>query len=771
MIPEYVAQIAMALDALRIHGNASYSWYGVQHRVLPNRVRSLLDEQDLRSCLLSAVEARLYEHFYSIGGLDSEVERLHFTSSEAATARFIRSLSDANYGSGHFDPGWCVLARHGNSVTITKDGLRFVADAGDCESDAPLIQGMNVSLRTAKECFRMTPGFYLVLGNAPGPVHGSSDCLVRLYWNVTAEGAVPLVRDLTQLLNDRNINFRLKTLRNPAAYQRCDAAVLYFSKSALFSVWDGLEETYVRLSEHLRTSVPAMTKPLAPGLGLAEDPAASTSFGLHRCGLIAEGAVSSAKARAAERRLQSVRERFAREGLDMDHPYLGPGSKDVYPTITPSSKVSRASGASNAERSELLEAAVSVGRALSDCAVFGDGEACTWVGYRAMPSSADSARASWFGSIGPCLYDGNSGVAWLLSELYTLTHDEELGRCAAAATRAAIASAHALPSSLFSGWMGVAVSAAYVARNLRSLELRDASVELLNRLDDCGQTFGSDLLSGRAGIVVGLLLLKTLLPIDGLAEVAAAQGQLLIEDAEKSHIGGRAWRSDRGPARSSLTGLSHGASGVALALTRLSEATGRSEFMDVARKEVLYERSLFNPFYRNWPDLRGVRSRARKPEHQYRFPTYWCYGAPGIGVSRTAAWRHTRQDDYLEEARVALRSTFDWTSRAFAQNSELGCLCHGILGNALVLKDADTLGVPSDAAEQRDLPRVIAGQVARSILDEKTLFGTSVKNVDVPSLMLGFAGVGHYMLSFIDDPAADRFVSPLSLSTRSEDPP
>ena len=134
--------------------------------------------------------------------------------------------------------------------------------------------------------------------------------------------------------------------------------------------------------------------------------------------------------------------------------------------------------------------------------------------------------------------------------------------------------------------MGVAVSAAYVARNLGSPELRDASVELLNRLDDCGQTFGSDLLSGRAGIVVGLLLLKTLLAMDGLAEAAAAQGQLLIEDAEKSHIGGRAWRSDRGPARSSLTGLSHGASGVALALTRLSEATGRSEFMDVARKEV-----------------------------------------------------------------------------------------------------------------------------------------------------------------------------------------
>ena len=29
-----------------------------------------------------------------------------------------------------------------------------MADAGDCESDAPLIQGMNVSLRTAKECLK-----------------------------------------------------------------------------------------------------------------------------------------------------------------------------------------------------------------------------------------------------------------------------------------------------------------------------------------------------------------------------------------------------------------------------------------------------------------------------------------------------------------------------------------------------------------------------------------------------------------------------------------
>ena len=51
-----------------------------------------------------------------------------------------------------------------------------------------------------------------------------------------------------------------------------------------------------------------MTKALAPGLGIAEDPGEGNSFGLHRCGLIAEGLLRAREAGQASpsRRLATV---------------------------------------------------------------------------------------------------------------------------------------------------------------------------------------------------------------------------------------------------------------------------------------------------------------------------------------------------------------------------------------------------------------------------------------------------------------------------------
>jgi hypothetical protein len=223
----YLSQLDAALDSLQIYRSHGYSWGGIHHRILPGKFRSSLTEEDVRSCLVSAIEARLYRNFYCVGTVQADIEKLLAPSSHAATLGFVQMLSDANHGADHFDPGWCVLSTSGKSVTIMKDGLRVTADVSDFRSNDPIIQGVTVSLRTAKECFGMTPGFYLAIGSVPGSVRGSAETLVRLYWNVTAAGAIRVVDELTRLLNNRSISFRLKALRDPSTYHRCDSVVLY----------------------------------------------------------------------------------------------------------------------------------------------------------------------------------------------------------------------------------------------------------------------------------------------------------------------------------------------------------------------------------------------------------------------------------------------------------------------------------------------------------------------------------------------------------------
>jgi class II lanthipeptide synthase len=344
----YLSQFGAVVEALRVQGSNSYSWRGSNYKVLPANISAILDEQDHRACLLSAIEVRLYSDFYCVGGVRADSQSVLAVSSQGATLQFVRALSDVNHGVDHYDPGWCILSASGNSLTIVKDSLRLIADVGDCQSDGPIVEGATVSLRTSKECFGMTPGFYLVVGSRAGAVKGSANTLVRLYWNVTPGGAIKLVDQLTQLLNHREIAFRLKVLRDPTAYQRCDAAVLYLSKEAALCIWDEVSQTYESVSQCIKNYIPAMTKQLAPGLGLAEDPGSSTSFGLHRCGLIGEGLVRAAqeKIRARSGRLKFISNRFAEEGVDVARPYLNRGSEDDYPTIKRHPKSRRNQGSS-----------------------------------------------------------------------------------------------------------------------------------------------------------------------------------------------------------------------------------------------------------------------------------------------------------------------------------------------------------------------------------------------------------------------------------------
>jgi hypothetical protein len=143
---------------------------------------------------------------------------------------------------------------------------------------------------------------------------------IRVYWNVPASGAARLVRMLTSRLNAMELPFELKVAAHPRAFHRCDAAVLYLAPDPFLAARETLLQ--VAGETRLRAPVPALTYRLTPGVGLAEDVRDGSSFGTHRCTVLAEAIL-----RAHHERLEplpTVSAHFADAGLALDTPYLDP---------------------------------------------------------------------------------------------------------------------------------------------------------------------------------------------------------------------------------------------------------------------------------------------------------------------------------------------------------------------------------------------------------------------------------------------------------------
>ena len=247
---------------------------------------------------------------------------------------FVARLSAANAGTGTYEAGWVVRQLEPDgSIAVEKDGLtvwalphEFIPDAGGVEV------GRGGWLRIGKEQRHLTPGFYFAFGDAL-PRGRDTQAVVRIYWHVTAAGAPPLVRAITRELNARGVPFHFKTLADPQQYCRADAAVLYMPKPAYADARQPLIRVVGLVKPWLRPEVPLMTKALAAGVGLAEDPGdVESSFGQHRCRLVARSLWRSFEAgrTAADERLADARAYFAQHGLDPRRLYLQPGSRDCY---------------------------------------------------------------------------------------------------------------------------------------------------------------------------------------------------------------------------------------------------------------------------------------------------------------------------------------------------------------------------------------------------------------------------------------------------------
>lgn len=318
----YAAQAATALAAIELRPPDGFLWFG--------RREAIGDGTDsVRERLVRRVAERLHGDFFSAGR--PRPRRHGRATAPDDGGEFVRALSQANGGHGAWQDGWHAAGPEGDAAlrVVRPDGLALVAPAEHVRAAGDPVAGAPAAVLLSKELRGLSPGCYIALGDSGSP---AGDELAGLYWSVAAAGAVTLVARATYALNGAGLAFTLELLDNPARYGRGDAAVLVLARADVAAARKLLRPLLRALGPHLTGAAPPFTKPLARGLALAEQPAGAVRFGEHRCRLLAEAIVAAGEAgsRTLERRLAAVRERFAAAGLDLDTPYLQPGSRDAY---------------------------------------------------------------------------------------------------------------------------------------------------------------------------------------------------------------------------------------------------------------------------------------------------------------------------------------------------------------------------------------------------------------------------------------------------------
>jgi hypothetical protein len=738
----HVEVLTATIDALRFPSAASATWFGQPVIRIASFLRREMTPQLTRISLEYLLHLHLYENVYC-PGTPTRVRADPVELAETARTAFVERLSAANLGSGRWEAGWqlirvtedaFVVRRHGIQVS-TKHALRHP------QGGAPQEIGGEVSLRQSKELTSVSPGFYVAIGDQGSPVEGASG-LIRWYWNLTPAGAETFVRLFTKSLNQAGLAFQLKVLSNPTTYWRCDAGVLYAARQDHQAVEEVVGSLLPRLRIYLKDAVPAFTKRLAPGVGVAEDPGGGDSFGQSRCKILASGLVRAQQNgdRTIAARLQTVVDHFDEQGISMSTPHVNRGSSDVYTLPAPGvgARTAPARRALETTEADHFGMAVAVGRRLCTQAIW-HGSECTWIGRApAANHGAGDGTEVTYRPIDAHLYAGTAGVAWFLGELSVASADEQHSDTALGAIRHALrvtedAGQGAL-IGLFEGAVGVALVAARLGLILKAPDLAERAWVLLKRVRSGRGDMGADLLGGAAGAVIGLLVARQLVDQPALNDLAASLGEHLLRTAEET-AGGSSWRWNAQACFRNPTGYSHGTAGITHALLELFDLTGDERYRACAERATAYDREAFDAAAGNWADYRlppGRRPRVWVP----RYAVAWCHGAPGIAVARLRAYQLLGDPTDHADAVIALATTRAALEASLSASTPDFCLCHGLAGNVEIV-------------ERGERQLLISGQRNLSVITDHGITryaDESHGDDDPPGLMHGLAGIGGFYL-------------------------
>jgi type 2 lantibiotic biosynthesis protein LanM len=435
---------------------------------------------------------------------------------------------------------------------------------------------------------------------------------------------------------------------------------------------------------------------------------------------------------------------------------LGPNDRERQIAVVEGSLVARAadaraSGAVETEspravepRAEIepLAAALRIAEDLGRRAHHDDDGTPAWLGFGFVAS----ANRYQLDLLGDRLYDGRLGVALFFGALARVTGEASYATRARACLGPVLGwvrdakhpmHVHAAAKTglgAATGLGGIVYVLATLAELVGDPTLLDDAAEVARLVTqpaiDADRTY--DIFGGAAGAIFGLVKLHRARPDPALLARIAACADHLVDQKVPRPEGGVAWHVEGGPA---LTGMSHGAAGIALALARAYAATGDTRYRDNALEAIAFETRHYSAEAQNWPDFRAG-------EHGASCLVQWCHGAAGIALARVAT--RTALDDAALDADIdaALKTTLAHPLPA------LDHLCCGSMG----LVETLLVGAEHGYGEQL---RAAARQKAQTVLARAEadgghrLFANMPTSIFNPALFSGTAGIGYQLLRLV----------------------
>jgi type 2 lantibiotic biosynthesis protein LanM len=360
-------------------------------------------------------------------------------------------------------------------------------------------------------------------------------------------------------------------------------------------------------------------------------------------------------------------------------------------------------------------------------ATFGADDTATWLTIDVHEAS----RAYKLRPMGPTLYSGTGGVGLFLAAAGSILDHDRARRIAQAAVRVIrrdIADGARLNLAI-GGAMGAASTAyalAWMGALLDDEDMIADAITALVRIDDAAieRDGHFDLAGGAAGAILAMLAVHSLRPDDTLVARATRCGDHLL-----AHRTGEpaTWQTTSGRR---LAGLAHGASGIALALHRLTRVGGEPRFAAAADEALDYEHTLFDAEAGNWHDVRPDVPVGTA------YMNSWCNGACGIGMARLDQPASARR---IHELDVAVKTTM-------AQGlGAIDHLCCGNAGRAELLLQA---GLRRDDADARQQSRwLFTRMMGRARERERWALARHVHEAsEHAGLFRGIAGIGWHGL-------------------------
>lgn len=382
-------------------------------------------------------------------------------------------------------------------------------------------------------------------------------------------------------------------------------------------------------------------------------------------------------------------------------------------------------------KEQFLNEAINIGKLIIKKGIYGktasNKRAISWLGISTTQSKVDM-----MGPVGNDLYDGNAGIAIFFAVLASQTgmsEFKEMAYLTIVPIREKLENFNEYTSEkkmgAFIGAFGWLYSMQKVADIFNDVEMQAFVEEKLMYIIPMLSEIScdADVIGGYAGILSLVLFWnkRGVIEKKDFEKLSNYLLQQIMNSMMTDELsGGYMWEGK-------YSGYAHGNAGIIGQLVKLYSYTQNKYILKVIEKGLIFERSLFDTNKQMWLRRQGSN------EIQYT----WCNGATGILLSRIELLKNGYVDEYINREIEFLISE----CKKYSMGKGM-CLCHGDVGNILILKYV------ANYFENHTLENECISTMQYFVKNSLNLI--QLEEEEEWGLLTGAAGIGLGLLSVID---------------------